>query len=278
LSRVSHVGCRSRVPRPRPAETPCGERQQRRAITMTERRSKARWGPYCTRDPHRLATNSAMIKSTLSVVMSGLALLVFALPCAVAAQDRGGEDSPGSASKRIFGIIPNNRTSNLQERQPLTPREKFSIAVEDSFDRGTFMLAAGFGGYGQLRDSTPSFGHGVKGYARYWGAAYTDQAVANLMTEAAYPTLLHQDPRYFRRGQGSGWSRLGYAVGQIVVTHADSGATRFNWSEMVGNMTAVGISNAYYPDNRDIPTAAFKFGIQIGTDMTGNILKSSGRT
>jgi hypothetical protein len=225
--------------------------------------------------PHRVATNSAMSKLTLGVVMSALALLVFT-PRAAAAQDRGSEDPPESESKRIFGIIPNNRTSNLKERQALTTREKFSIAVNDSFDRGTFMLAAGFGGYGQLRESTPSFGHGITGYARYWGAAYADQVVANLMTEAVYPTILRQDPRYFRRGTGNGWSRLGYAAGQIFVTHSDSGATRFNFSEIVGNMTAVGISNAYYPDNRDIPNAAFKFGIQIGTDMTGNILKEFG--
>jgi hypothetical protein len=229
-----------------------------------------------------------MVKSTLCAVMSGLALLIFVLPRAavadeVAAQDTatGGTDGSSKASpddppdthKRIFGIIPNNRTSDQKEPQTLTPKEKFSIAVEDNFDRGTYMLASGFAGYGELGDSTPSFGHGVKGYARYWAASYTDLAVGNVMTEAIYPVILHQDPRYFRRGTGSGWSRLGYAAGQIFVTHSDAGATQFNFSEILGNMTAVGISNAYYPDNRDVPDNALKFGIQIGTDMTGNILK-----
>jgi hypothetical protein len=57
------------------------------------------------------------------------------------------------------------------------------------------------------------------------------------------------------------------------VTHSDSGATQFNFSEIVGNLTAVGISNAYYPDNRNVPDGAFKFSNQIATDMTGNILK-----
>jgi hypothetical protein len=240
-----------------------------------------------------------MVKSTLCVVMSGLALLIFffVLPLAAAADDLGmpaqgsatagtassssasqdssnaPQDEPPGSSKRIFGIVPNNRTSDQKRDQTLTPREKFSIAVADDFDRGTYMLAAGFAGYAQLGNSTPSFGHGLKAYARYWVAAYADQAVGNVMTEAIFPVMLHQDPRYFRRGTGSRWSRLGYAAGQIFVTHSDSGSMQFNFSEILGNLTAVGISNAYYPDNRDVPDNALKFGIQIGTDMTGNILK-----
>ena len=78
------------------------------------------------------------------------------------------------------------------------------------------------------------------------------------MTEAVFPTLLHQDPRYFRRGTGSRFSRLCYSVGQISWTHGDSGATQFNYSEIIGNATAVAISNAYYRDNRDVSDTVSK--------------------
>ena len=93
------------------------------------------------------------------------------------------------------------------------------------------------------------------------------------MTEAVFPTLLHQDPRYFRRGTGSGWSRLGYAMGQIFWTHRDSGGVQFNYSEIAGNSVAVAISNAYYADNRTARDAVSKLGMQIGVDMAANILK-----
>jgi len=93
------------------------------------------------------------------------------------------------------------------------------------------------------------------------------------MTEAIYPSLLHQDPRYFRRGAGSTMFRLGYAVGQIFWTHKDSGGMQFNYSEVVGNSTAVAISTAYYPNGRDVSSAASKLGAQIGVDMGSNILK-----
>ncbi len=69
-----------------------------------------------------------------------------------------------------------------------------------------------------------------------------------LMTEGLYPMLLHQDLRYFRHSEGSGWSRLRYAVGQILWTHSDSGCTQVNFSEVVGNSTAVALSNLYYSD------------------------------
>src|SRR4029077_3037681 len=88
-----------------------------------------------------------------------------------------------------------------------------------------------------------------------------------------YPTLLHQDPRYFRRGTGGKWSRLRYAMGQIVTTHGDSGGTPINFSEILGNSTAVALSNLYNPDNRTVASAAGKLAIQLGVDMVGNILK-----
>jgi hypothetical protein len=183
-------------------------------------------------------------------------------------------NQPEPESKRILGVIPNYRTSpSLTQYRPLTPGEKFVIATQDSFDRGTVVLAAAFAGQAQLTNSNPSFGQGAAGYGRYFGTAYADFVIGNYMTEAIYPTLLHQDPRYFRRGTGSAWSRLGYAIGQTFWTHSDSGRMQFNYSEFVGNSTAVAISNAYYQDNRDASSALVKLGVQVGVDLAANVLK-----
>jgi hypothetical protein len=177
-------------------------------------------------------------------------------------------------AKRVLWIIPNFRTSpSLGEYKPLTAREKFRIAALDSFDRGTVALGVLFAAESQLTDSNPSFGQGVGGYAHYFATAYADYAIGDYMTEAVFPTILHQDPRYFRRGSGSTWSRLRYAAGQIFWTHGDSGRGQFNFSEIVGNSTAVAISMAYYPDNRDALDGVSKLGSQLGVDMASNVLK-----
>jgi hypothetical protein len=203
--------------------------------------------------------------------VSFVALLVASL---AAAQDVSSARPEERESKRLFGIVPNNRTSpSLVNSEPLTAGEKFKVASEDAFDRGTFALAGLFAGEAQLMNANRSFGQGGAAFARYYGAAYGDLVIGDYMTEAVFPTLLHQDPRYFRRGSGSGWSRLGYAMGQIFWTHRDSGGTQFNYSEILGNSTAVAISNAYYTDNRTAHDAVSKLGMQIGVDMAANLLK-----
>ncbi len=177
-------------------------------------------------------------------------------------------------SKRIFGFIPNYRTwPSRTNYKPLSAKEKFEIARQDSFDRGTVALAAVFAADAQLTNANPSFGEGAKGYAHNFGTSYGDFVIGNYLSEAVFPTLLHQDPRYFRRGIGSGASRLGYAVGQIFWTHTDSDRTQFNYSEILGNSTAVAISNAYYPDQRSVSDSAMKLGMQLGVDMASNVLK-----
>jgi hypothetical protein len=130
-----------------------------------------------------------------------------------------------------------------------------------------------FGAEAQLTDASPSFGQGVRGYAHYTSTAYADFVVGDMMTEAIFPTILKQDPRYFRRGTGTGWSRLGYAVGQIFWTHADTGRGQFNYSEIAGNSAAVAISMAWYPENRDAKTGVSQLGNQLGVDMASNVLK-----
>ena len=203
----------------------------------------------------------------------GAAMIVAACisPCQETADD---PDQEQPVSKHILWMIPNYRTSpTLDDYQPISAGEKFKLASQDSFDRGTLGLAAIFGGEAQLTNSNRSFGQGAAGFGKYFGTSYGDFLIGNMMTEGVFPTILHQDPRYFRRGTGSGWSRLGYAVSQIFLTHSDSGATQFNYSEIVGNSVAVAISNAYYPDNRTARDGVSKLGVQLGVDMAANVLK-----
>jgi hypothetical protein len=183
-------------------------------------------------------------------------------------------DQQPQEHRRILWIIPNYRTSpSLKDYLPLSPKQKFTVATQDALDPGTFVLAALFAAEGQLTGSAPSFGEGAGAYPRYYITALTDFVVGDFMTEAIFPVMLRQDPRYFRRGTGRGFARLGYAVGQIFWTHTDRGGTQFNLSEIGGNAAAVAIGNAYYPDNRSVSGNASKLAVQIGVDVVSNILK-----
>jgi hypothetical protein len=188
--------------------------------------------------------------------------------------DSSSSGADGQSDKRILWVIPNFRTTEMpEEYKPISPKEKFKIAGLDAWDRGTAALAAAFAGESQISNSEPAFGQGVAGYARRFGTAYDDFVIGDYMTEGIFPTILHQDPRYFRKGTGSGMARLGYAVGQIFWTHKDSGGTQFNYSEVVGNSAAVAISTAYYPDGRTAADAVQALGTQLAVDTASNIVK-----
>jgi hypothetical protein len=189
-------------------------------------------------------------------------------------QSNPADPPPDGESKHLFWVIPNYRTSpGLTNYRPLTVRQKFNVAAQDSWDRGTLALAAIFGAENQLTNSNRAFGQGAAGFGRYSGAAYGDFVVGNYMTEAVFPSLLHQDPRYFTRGTGGAWSRLGYSIGQTFRTHNDSGQSQFNYSEWLGNSAAVAISNAYYADNRNARDNISQLGVQIGIDTAVNVMK-----
>jgi len=189
-----------------------------------------------------------------------------------AEQDR----QPGEPSKNhILWVIPNYRSDeNPTEIKPLTPGAKMKVAFKDSFDPAAFLVASVFAGVTMAQDQYSSFGHGAKGFGKYYGGAFADQAIGNVMTEGLFPIALRQDPRYFVKGIGGFWKRTGYAISREVITRGDDGRSHFNTSELAGNAAAAGISNVYYPAaDRSFGNTANKWGQQIGLDTFFNVAK-----
>jgi len=175
--------------------------------------------------------------------------------------------------KRAYGILPNYRVVEGTDVEPQTVKDKFWIASKDSFDYPIYFISAGFAGISQIENTNASFGQGVKGYAMRYATGYADQMIGNMMTEGVFPSLLHEDMRYYRKAMGGKWSRTFYALTRVLVTHTDAGGVRFNFSEVLGNSVATAISNAYNPDTRDALLNLQKLGLQIGTDAISNVLK-----
>jgi hypothetical protein len=181
---------------------------------------------------------------------------------------------PGAEDKRILWIFTNHRTTDdSADLPPLTARGKLAIAWGDATDRAIFAQTAFISGLGQVTNANPSFGQGVAGYAKRFATTYGDFAIENLTTEGIFPALLHQDPRYFRRRQGTARSRLGYAMSRLFITRTDSGKNQFNFSEIGGAATSLAISNAYYQDGRTVGNNLGRYAVQLGFDAASNVLK-----
>ena len=184
------------------------------------------------------------------------------------------QPAPTVPDKRAYGVLPNNRSAEASDPfHALTAKQKLTIAAKDSFDGAVYPTAAIFSVVYQAENQNPSFGQGMKGYAQRVGAAFGDQMIGNMMTEGFAPALLHEDPRYFRLGLGSGGKRIFYAVSRIFVTPTDKNHMTFNFAEWGGNAVAVAISNAYYKDGRNADDNMEKLLVQCGTDALSNVLK-----
>ncbi len=182
----------------------------------------------------------------------------------------------GYDDKHILGVVPNYATVNDPPKAyiPLATREKFIVAAHDSFDPFNWVLAGIYAGVYQEKNDFAGFGQGMKGYAKRYGAVFADGAISTYLSEAILPVMLHEDPRFFRLGEGTKWHRIAYAFTRVLVTKTDAGTERFNNSEIFGNIIAAGISNLYYPAaSRSVGVTFEKFGVGVISDASFNVLK-----
>jgi hypothetical protein len=214
----------------------------------------------------------------MNIVQATATLFVlFSLPC-MNGQEKKALDAEDPAAKyedkHVLGVLPNYRTAELTpDYHPISNKYKMKIALKDTFDYPLIGVGATYALLYQAENSHPQFGQGMEGYAKRFGTSYTDQLVGNMMTEGILPVLFREDPRYFRKAQGSAKSRLGYALSRIVITRTNNGNHTFNFAEIVGNGVAAGVGLSYYSDDRDFGDYMQNWGTQLATDAISQVLK-----
>ena len=153
--------------------------------------------------------------------------------------------------QRVAGILPNFFVSYMYRAVPLTSGQKFKLALKNASDPGNLLLVGVVAGVQQADNAFPGYGQGARGYGRRYGADLGNLVSGTFLGGAIYPSLFHQDPRYFYRGTGTFRKRFLYAVTRTVVTRGDNGRHEFNYSTVLGDMSAGAVSNLYYaPEDR----------------------------
>ena len=85
---------------------------------------------------------------------------------------------------------------------------------------------------------------------------------------------MYKRQRYYRKGEGHAAGRAAYALSRSVVTRSMTGHAQFNVSELAGNVTAAGLSNAYYPTaSRSASDTLTRFASQMVMDALANEMK-----
>ena len=201
-------------------------------------------------------------------------------PCVQPAPLFSAADYEGPLKRLVvyFSRKPEITTVHLH-RRGLTPcaldiSDKFRLFTQNSIEPVTFVAAAFNAGLAQAQDDEPSFGQGTVGYAKRYGAALGDDVSSNFFHTFLFPVVFRQDPRYYRRLEGSGTRRLRHALSHVFVANGDSGKRMFNFSEWLGTSSSVTLSNTYHPGNsRGLQPTARQVGLSIASDMGFDVLR-----
>jgi hypothetical protein len=160
------------------------------------------------------------------------------------------EEQLKQEKKQRIGILPNFNASYIDNAVPLTPGQKFRLMFSTEKDPATFGFSMLVALIGQAEGSHPAYGGGIGGYGKRLGQNYADTFDGAFWGNAVLPSLWHQDPRYFRLGQGPPMHRILYALStNIRAKHDGTGKWEPNYSNLVGNLISGGISNLYLPAN-----------------------------
>lgn len=176
--------------------------------------------------------------------------------------------------QRIGKVIPNFYSSYDWNAPPMLAKQKFELSGRSLIDPVSFLAVAGIAGAEQYRNIFPAYGSGLEGYEKRYGAALANHVAGNLFAKAVYPSIFHQDPRYFYKGTGSVGSRTWYAVSSAFVTRGDNGRREPNYSHILGGFTGAAISNLYYPESDRGASLVLLNGLaDIGADAAANIIR-----
>ena len=132
---------------------------------------------------------------------------------------------------------------------PMTRGQKFNFFVRNTIAPSTLFGAVTDATWLQITGGMRGYGGGMEGWGKRFGSSLADNETRSFFKIFAFPALLHQDPRYFRKAKGGIISRGVYAMSRVVFTRSDDNRTVFNYSELLSVAASTSIQNAYYPDN-----------------------------
>jgi hypothetical protein len=168
--------------------------------------------------------------------------------------------------QRVMGVMATFNTTTNRDALPLSSGQKFQLFFKSASDPWPFLLASVVSGIGQAENSNPEWGQGMQGYAKRFGAGYSDYFIGNFFGNAVLPSVWHEDPRYFQKGTGSAGGRFLWAAGSTVWCRRDKGGFGPNYANVIGNFIGVSIARAYYPPSDRTVWATVQDGITVNAE------------
>jgi hypothetical protein len=177
--------------------------------------------------------------------------------------------------QRVLGVFPNFYTSFIYNAAPLNTRQKFKLTLRSTMDPIAFLNVGIVASIEQAHGTFKDFGPGPAGFGRRYGAALGDELIGRTLGTAVFPSIFHQDPRYFYEGPANSVGRrIFHAIRQGIIVRGDNGHLQPNISRIFGNASAGAISSLYHPDaNGPGQLALTNALVGIGGTAVTNLLR-----
>jgi hypothetical protein len=136
----------------------------------------------------------------------------------------------------------------VSEWKPLTARQKFDVFLHSTYSPTTFLNA----GVDVVADrvkgrQNSEYETGMRGWGQHYGISLATSETDVFFQRFLFPTLLKQDPRYYRNPDLPFFKRVLYSMSRVVLTRADNGGQTFNASRILGSAASRALSDLYVP-------------------------------
>jgi hypothetical protein len=159
------------------------------------------------------------------------------------------------------------------EPAPLTPRQKFRLAVNNVKDPYNLLTIGGLSAISVASNSHNSDGPGFPGFAKNAGVSLTQDMTGEFFSTFLIPSLAHQDPHYHRMPNLSISRRILHVVDEVVIAQSDEGTPMFNYATVVGTMCTNVLGNVYVPGRKhSFGASAARISTSLATDPIGNAI------
>lgn len=175
--------------------------------------------------------------------------------------------------KMMRNFVPGQPLPDAPSYVPLTTQQKFDAFLRNSHSVGLAVGILSDAVISQVTGAYPRFGGGMEGFGQRLGVSAAGAEAGAFIGGFVYPTLFHQDPRYFRSHQSSIADRLAYAASRVFIGRSDDGRSVINTSVIASQFTQAAISNAYIPYRNESVTGTIENALTgLGGVAEGDIL------
>jgi hypothetical protein len=161
---------------------------------------------------------------------------------------------PGTAAqvkklvkREINQAIMGKQYPDLDNWKPLTPKQKFGTFLTHTYSPSTFAAAGIDAIRDKLQGDDREYERGAGGLGQHYGIELGTSETDVFFERFLFPTLLRQDPRYFRNPDLPFFRRALYSMSRVVNTRTDNGHATFNASKILGGAASQALADLYVP-------------------------------